>query len=226
MRTTSPIAALFGKSPIRPLQRHMHVVERCASLVEPVFRALDRRDWEEVESLKAQIFDLEQEADDIKNEIRSRLPRGLFMAFDRRDLLDLLSSQDSIADTAQDIAGLLLLRRMEIPRPLSEGLFAYLDKTHAAVHQCAAVIDELDELVEVGFRGRAGERVIEMVGELGSLETESDELGMSLTRTLFEHEASLEPVSVFFWYQLIEDIGDMADFAEDVGDRLRLLIAT
>jgi hypothetical protein len=28
-----------------------------------------------------------------------------------------------------------------------------------------------------------------------------------------------------FWYQLIEWIGDLADYAEKVGDRLRLLIA-
>jgi uncharacterized protein Yka (UPF0111/DUF47 family) len=28
------------------------------------------------------------------------------------------------------------------------------------------------------------------------------------------------------WYQLIEWVGDLADYAEKVGDRLRLLIAS
>jgi uncharacterized protein Yka (UPF0111/DUF47 family) len=35
----------------------------------------------------------------------------------------------------------------------------------------------------------------------------------------------MSPVSVMFWYQLIQWIGDLADYAEKVGDRLRLLIA-
>ena len=39
------------------------------------------------------------------------------------------------------------------------------------------------------------------------------------------NEDELNPVSVIFWYQLIEWIGDLADYAEKVGNRLRLLIA-
>jgi uncharacterized protein Yka (UPF0111/DUF47 family) len=35
----------------------------------------------------------------------------------------------------------------------------------------------------------------------------------------------LKPVSVMMWYQLIQWVGDLADYAEKVGDRLRLLIA-
>ena len=44
-------------------------------------------------------------------------------------------------------------------------------------------------------------------------------------RKLFRHEDSMSPVSVMFWYRLIQWIGDLADFAEKVGDRLLLLIA-
>ena len=43
--------------------------------------------------------------------------------------------------------------------------------------------------------------------------------------TLFAQEDNMKPVSVMFWYQLIQWIGDLADYAEKVGDRLRLLIA-
>jgi uncharacterized protein Yka (UPF0111/DUF47 family) len=42
---------------------------------------------------------------------------------------------------------------------------------------------------------------------------------------LFEHEDEMKPVSVMMWYKLIEWVGDLADYAEKVGDRLRLLIA-
>jgi hypothetical protein len=114
---------------------------------------------------------------------------------------------------------------MEVPEALKQGLLPYVRRTVDAVEQCNRVINELDELVEMGFRGRAGERVEEMVGELGAIETETDDQGLDLTRALFAAEDEMKPLDVVFWYELIQRIGDIADFAEDVGDRLRLLIA-
>jgi hypothetical protein len=64
-----------------------------------------------------------------------------------------------------------------------------------------------------------------MVGELNQIEDETDEMGVQLTHILFEHEDEMKPVSVMMWYQMIQWIGDLADYAEKVGDRLRLLIA-
>lgn len=225
MRTTSPLAGLFGKSPIGPMQEHMKVVTDCVNKVIPLFEALQDGDRDQLVALDREIHALEGEADDIKNELRSRLPKSLFMPVDRRDLLDLLNAQDSIADTAQDVAGLLEVRKMEVPEALKQGLLPYVCRTVDAVEQCNRVINELDELVELGFRGRAGERVEEMVGELGAIETETDDQGLDLTRALFAAEDEMKPLDVVFWYELIQRIGDIADFAEDVGDRLRLLIA-
>ena len=225
MRTTSPIAGLFGKSPFRPMQEHMKAVVDCVAQIVPLFEALRDGDRDRLLAAKDEIWKFEQQADDIKNEIRSNLPRGLFMPVDRRDLLDLLNAQDSIADTAQDVAGLLVLRDMQIPAALKGKILPYLERTVDAVGKCAEVINELDELVEMGFRGRAGDRVEEMVGALNVIEGETDDLGMELARTLFEHEDEMKPLSVVFWYEQIQHIGDIADYAEDVGDRLRLLIA-
>jgi len=64
-----------------------------------------------------------------------------------------------------------------------------------------------------------------MLEQLNKAEDETDELGLKLTRYLFEHEDEMKPVSVIMWYQLIQWVGDLADYAEKVGDRLRLLIA-
>jgi hypothetical protein len=89
----------------------------------------------------------------------------------------------------------------------------------------AKIIEELDELLAMGFRGREASRVEEMVSAMNKIEDETDELGIELTRRLFQHEDEIKPVSVMMWYQLIQWVGDLADYAEKVGDRLRLLIA-
>ena len=130
-----------------------------------------------------------------------------------------------IADTAQDISGLLVERPMEVPELMREPLLALTRRCIDTYEQSAKVIEELDELLEMGFRGREASQVEAMVGELNRIEDETDEMGLQLTRLLFQHEDEMKPVSVMMWYQLIEWIGDLADYAEKVGDRLRLLIA-
>ncbi len=174
---------------------------------------------------KEKIFEKEAEADRIKNDLRGALPKSLFMPVDRRDLLEVLQMQDSIADTAQDIAGLLIERRMEIPDFMQQPMLALARRSVDACEQSAKIIEELDELLAMGFRGREAARVEEMVEQLNLIEDDTDELGIELARHLFEHEDEIKPVSVMMWYQLIEWVGDLADYAEKVGDRLRLLIA-
>jgi len=222
---TTTLANLFGQSPFKALQRHMRVVLDCMREVPPLFEALAAGDQERVISLKDKIFELENDADTIKNELRSNLPKSLFMPVDRRDLLEVLQMQDSIADTAQDVAGLLVERPMGMPEFLKEPLMTLAERCVDACEHSGKIIEELDELLATGFRGREANRVEEMVEELNRIEEETDQLGLELTRRLFQNEDELKPVSVMMWYQLIQWVGDLADYAEKVGDRLRLLIA-
>lgn len=225
MARTSPFAKLFGHSPFKPMQQHIAVVVDCAGQVPDLFEALCDGDQAKVAEIKDKIFDLEQQADDIKNELRAHLPKSLMMPVDRRDLLEVLDMQDSIADTAQDIAGLLIERPMEVPPGLKEPLLAFTRRCVDACEESAKIIGELDELVSTGFGGRESEAVSAMVDVLNKIESETDQMGMELTHKLFEEEDRMKPVSVMFWYQLIQWIGDLADFAEKVGNRLRLLLA-
>ena len=225
MSSTNPFANLFGKSPFKALQVHMRVVLECAHEIPTLFDALAAGDQEAVVTVKNKIFEREAEADKIKNDLRGALPKSLFMPVDRRDLLDVLQMQDSIADTAQDIAGLLVERRMEIPEFMTDPMLALARRSVDACEQSAKIIEELDELVAMGFRGREATQVEDMVEKLNLIEDDTDELGIELARHLFEHEDEIKPVSVMMWYQLIEWVGDLADYAEKVGDRLRLLIA-
>ena len=225
MSSTNPFGSLFGKSPFAALQRHMRVVLECAHQIPPLFEALAAGDQEGVTAAKDRIFEREAEADKIKNEMRGALPKSLFMPVDRRDLLEVLQMQDSIADTAQDIAGMLVERRMTLPDFMQEPMLALARRCVDVCDESARIIEELDELLEMGFRGREATRVEDMVKKLNLIEDETDELGLQLSRKLFEHEDEIKPVSVMMWYQLIEWVGDLADYAEKVGDRLRLLIA-
>ena len=218
------IDKLVARSPVGPMQRHMKAAVACGREIVPLVEAMAAGDLAAIRERRAEIDRLEHEADDIKNEIRSSMPRRFLMAMERRDMLEILDCQDSIADVAQDIAELADQREMKLPTALAEPVMALARRVVAACEQGERIIDELDELVETGFGGREVARVAEMISELGRIETETDVLSDRASRALFAMEGELG-VATVFWHQLILWIADLADYAERVGNRLRLLIA-
>lgn len=226
MRSINPLASLFGKSPFGPLREHMKLVSDCAALMVPLFEAVAAGDREKVEGIKQRIFELEKLADEVKNEIRVNLHRRLFLPVDRGDLLQLLKTQDSIADRVQDVAALVFMGKLSIPDPHRERLMSFVQLNLNATHQCEEVISQLDELLEVGFRGKTVEHVEEMIKKLSSIETECDEVGLALTGAfLLGGDAEPLTVSQLLWLDVIRRLGNIADKAENVGDSMRLLIA-
>ena len=221
----SLIGNLFGRSPIRPMQQHMAAAIECAREVAPLMEAMVSGDRSGISAQRAKIDELEHMADDIKNQIRSNLPQRLFLAVDRRDMLDILDFQDSIADVAQDIAELADLRAMQVPAALRDPMRALTARVITTCEHAGQAISQLDELVETGFGRAEVARVEGMLGELSRLESDTDDLAQVALRALFAIEDDLG-VGTVFWYQLIGWIADMADYAERVGNRIRLLIAT
>ena len=219
------IDKLVGRSPIGPMQKHMHVAVLCAREIVPLVEAMAAGDDDAIRERRAEIDRLEHEADEIKHEIRSHMPRRLLMATDRRTMLEILAGQDAIADIAQDIAELADQRGMHLPEMLKEPVLVLTHRVVAACEQGERIINELDELVETGFGDSEVARVEEMMLALGRLESETDAHFDQAVRTLFSLEAELG-VATFFLYQIILWISNLADVAERVGTRFRLLMAT
>ena len=86
-------------------------------------------------------------------------------------------------------------------------------------------INELDELLETGFRGREVELVEGLVIELDRLEHKTDLSQIKLRSELFKLEESLPAVNVIFLYKIIDKVGELADISQKIGGRLLLLMA-
>lgn len=216
---------MFGPSPIRPIEQHMHKVHQCAKHLHPFFEVVLIEDWKTAEAIHVQISELEKEADRIKRDLRLHLPTGLFLPVSRTDLLELLSAQDRIANKAQDIAGLIIGRKMIIPEPLRTVFMPFLDCCLNASRQACKAINELDELLESGFRGSEVKIVEQMIVTLDQIEDDSDNKLADIRHRIFGLEKELPAIEVVFIYKLVQWIGDLADHAHTVGGRLLILIA-
>ena len=216
---------MFGPSPIRPLEKHMHKTYHCAKNLYPFCEAILKKDWELAQNIKETINDLEKQADLIKRDLRLHLPAGLFLPVSRTDLLELLTNQDRIANKAQDIAGLLFGRKMTMPDKLTPLFMPFLARCLDAAKLACKAINELDELLETGFRGNELKIVEDMILKLDEIEHDCDDKLAEIRRCIFNLEDQLPVLDVIFLYRLVEWIGDLADRAQTVGARLQILIA-
>lgn len=219
------ILGVFAKSPIKPLEKHIRLVTKCCDLLKPFFAACAENDWEKAAKVRKKLARLEQDADVVKRQLRLELPSGLFMPINRTDILELLSQQDKIANKSKDISGRILGRQLVIPPSFQSQFASYLDRCIDATKKAADAINELDDLLETGFRGREVNLVEKMITQLDEIEQETDVMQIALRRELLAIESSLNPVDVMFLYQIIEWVGDLADLAERVGARLEIMLA-
>lgn len=222
---TNVFSNIFGSSPVRPLQRHMAKVTECVSELTPYFHAVLKQDWEGANTLYNTISSLEQDADKLKKELRLNLPKGMMLPVSRRDLLEVLTMQDNIANKAKDIAGLVLGRKMKFPDIVSDHIISYVQRCIDTAKQAEDTVNELDELVETGFKGSELELVEKMIQKLDEIESDTDRIQVSIRASLYAIESTLAPVDAIFLYKIIEDIGAVADIAQRVGSRLQILLA-
>lgn len=225
MSFQSPIFKMFGPSPLSPMQAHMEKAFECAKTLNPFFKAAMAQNWDEAATVFETIVNLEHEADKLKKDLRLHLPNNLFLPVARNDLLTMIMLQDRVANKAKDIAGLFLGRQMVLPELLQPGFNKFFNRSLDAAKQALKAIEELDELLETGFRGLEAKLVETMITELDKIEHDTDTMQRELRLELFKVEKQLPPVDVIFYYKAIEWTGDLADRAQAVGGQLELLLA-
>jgi predicted phosphate transport protein (TIGR00153 family) len=225
MARKNPLGSLFGRSPIGPIQEHMQMADQAAQLLPELFRACDADDWDEVAVVHGKIVEAERAADKLKRTVRRHLPKSLFLPVPRSDLLALVGIQDHVANTSKDIAGLIVGRHIRFPDKLQANVHEFAIACAATSHQALKAIQELDELLEVGFTGREVKRVEDMLKQLDKLEQITDKQAAALRGKLFKVERDLPPIDVMFYYQIFSLMAAVADDAEAVGDRLQILLA-
>ncbi|MCP4504073.1 MAG: TIGR00153 family protein [Deltaproteobacteria bacterium] len=221
------LSSLFAKNPFTPLREHMKKAFLCVEATDEIIRAHNEQNEEKLKDAARKVSILEHEADVIKHDIRARLHKSVFLPVDRRDVLEVLRSMDSIADNAEDIGVLFTLRKMEaFPNDELGKSFAELNlRVRKVVAHSVSVVDRFDALIEAGFSGPDAEAVIEAVDEVGRLEHEADKAQDQFGKMLFQHENDFKPAALFMWNKIANKTGDIANSAERMCNQLRIMLA-
>ncbi len=220
----SILESLFSRSPFSPLQSHMEKVCECVQQVERLYAAFVSKDYSGIQKIADEISELEHAADLLKNEIRGQLPQGLFLAVNRGDLLEILSLQDSIADTAEDLGVLMGLKKLEPIEEMDEELKAFMDKNIEAVTSARAIIRQMDELLQTSFGGKEAKKVTLMIDDVAYMEHEADIMQRKLLKKLYNLDDKLSYSEFSLWINILKSVAAFGNLSEKLANRVRMLL--
>jgi len=218
------ISRLFGKSPFAPLLTHLELVSRCVELVKELFKALKAKEFQKVETIASEIAKLEHKADLTKNDIRNQLPNTLFLAIDRAMLLEILSIQDNIADSAEDIGVLLTLKQLTMPECFSPHFELFLQKNLDAFQGLHQMMRELHDLMESSFGGVEAEKVRGIIDDIALKEHEADQLQFDLLKVLYAADQELSFSAFYLWQKVFYSIASISNLSEKQANRVRMTL--
>jgi len=211
---------LFGKSPFGPLIQHAKKANECIDLLMPLSEAWLKEDWGKVEQLQKRVSEAEHQADDIKIKVRHNLPKGHFYPVPRGGLLRVLQNQDDMADSVEDFAILLTLRKTKLPESLWPDFQSFIEKVVATCKKALSATEDLDGLLESSFAGPEAEKVLAGVDEVGKMEWEVDLHTHSLVKKLLLLEGKISTLDIIFCMNIIQTLSRLCNHAENSGDNL------
>ncbi|QEG22124.1 TIGR00153 family protein [Mariniblastus fucicola] len=216
----STIGKLFGRSPFGQLQQHMDQVAKCIVKMSEVFDAVKGGQFELIEDLTEQVSQLEHQADQIKDDIRERLLKRFFMPIDRGEVLEILSLQDSLADTAEDVCKVLTIRKLPFPEDIRPDFDKFLELNINSCSIAASIIGQLDELIEAGFGGTEAERIRSMAKDAAFAEHQADVVQMSLLKKLYAHDVNFTAGEFHLWMRVTRILSRLSNSSENLADRV------
>ena len=219
------ILSMFSKSPFKPLGSHMDKVRACVDQIDPLFNALEKRDYDQVAQISELIVKLEHEADMIKDDIRTHMRQTVFLPVDKKDFMHLLSAQDDIADAVEDLAVLLRIKNLDTPDKIKAALADLVEHVIKTANEGCNLILELEALLESSFGGAEAEKVEKATKDLGTLEWEADRKQFQLAQQLFSLGSQIDASDLLLWNEVIKKLGAVADKTEQIGKTLRIFLS-
>ena len=221
-----PVIKTIYKSPFEGLNKHSDKIDECVIVLKKCVYSFVDGKFKDAQEYAQEVSRIEHEADLIKANTRTHLPKFVFMSVSKADFLDLLHHSDSILDFAEDVAVLIKMKDTKVPPEVGKEIKKVIDMVLKTVHAYQKVMDHMNTLLEVSFGGKEREKVKKFIIQIHKYEHESDVVERNVSKILFNMDPEeLDPVSVIHLLKIVDRLGEIANKAENAGDRVRAMLA-
>lgn len=164
---------------------------------------------------------VEDDADQIKRNIRNHLPTGLFLAVDRTLFFTYTRQQDNILDCGQDSLHWLCIRHINIPREFQNGMLQYVDAVAKTVSLLKPALEAAVAFVNGDSDDR--EKTKDLCRDVRWQHGTVSKMKRGLDIEIYNARMEFKDINLLML--LIKDLHGMSHNAEGCADMLRAMIA-
>lgn len=213
------------KSPVELLREHAQTTKKASEFILPTLEAFLSENTEVLSTISKRVDQLERNADDLKVQIRESYSKLKFVYFDRVDVLTILQQEDAVIDAIDDFAKYVMLNTLEKPldKELANLLFQLAGEASQAIDVMFKSVEGLILVVESSFSPKSLQDEEKEALEVEDLEASTDKTSIEIGKRLFSMKNSIHPVDLFFLEKVVRLLARIADHAENVVERIRMI---
>ncbi len=219
-----PFMSVFMSSPFEGLIEHAEKVKECVWVFQQSLECyMNEEKSEKFEEYKEEVDKLESEADAIKRRIRGHIPVGAVLPVAKFQLFQYLKEQDNVLDGVEDVLNWLSYRTDSgLRNEFRQDFLDLVDAVIEPIEGLSRMVTEAKGYFKT-YSDKHRNAVKSIINSLRRRENEADQLEDALKHKIFAKET--DPISLYHMIRLAENIGAIADHAENAGDMMRAMIS-
>ncbi len=194
--------------------KHLEQVEESLSHFQEALAAYLSGDVDKAGELALATHTAEGRADDVRREVETAMLGGALLAPSRRDILEVIEQVDKLANAGEESLDYLLLQQISIPEPVKPFIQKIVDKT-------GEIATEVNYSMRFLFDDM--NKALDHTKQIEIKESEVDRMERDAIKTIFKMDIDL--AMKLQLYGLIEVLVEISDRAEDLSDRIDMMIA-
>jgi len=220
--TFEPKTYLEESPTFQLILKHLRFIKECLERLPLALEAYLKGDEKFLQEVSHHIREIEREADKVKTNIRSHLPRGLILPVEKFILFSYLKEQDALADRAEALLNLFTFHQV----PFTDEIARDFQKLLA---QALEPLDYFEELVSSTFgylttwEESLRERAKELVRKIRHTQYLTENLSIQLEAKLYQ--TLKDPKDLWHAQRILSTIAGLSSHAENTADYLRAMLA-
>jgi predicted phosphate transport protein (TIGR00153 family) len=221
----SALIDALPESPFKILMAHFDRVCKSVHKLNDMIEHYMEGKFTEAATISVEVSRLEHEADIIKRHLRASIPRLILMPVSKQDILDILASNERIADSAQDVAQILDMRETKIPEELTPEIKRFVSHVMDAVDALRDMMEHIEGVLESTFAKIDSEEIIEFGHQVHEHEYKADSVGKALSKAIYSQEDKMSPLAIFHLMRFTDVLDKVADSAENAALKIVLVVS-
>jgi len=206
------------------LREHSNKVHQCVELIQSLADALLAEDYEKIWTLHEQMCRIRDEVDQSKLSLYGQIKEMHFHSAGGYAFSQYLACQDKVANSSQDFAELLPLRKTTIPTELRDDFRALVAQVVNVGKRTMSLAEGLCSEAETVCTDTEAQSLLDAIRGIMDDNSQARRHEMEFARHLYSLEKQLDLVTIMSLDKYCATLREVADYAERAADHLCLMI--